>query len=260
LQGNPGATGATGATGPAGAQGPVGATGAQGAKGDTGATGAAGATGLQGPQGIKGDAGPTGATGSQGIQGLKGDKGDQGIQGVQGVQGLTGPGVPAAGGAGMILRKKTATNFDTAWVDLAAAQVSSIANPPAIAGSTNRMCGLGTSTYGPFLITPTASGKVLVIMSMVLVSDTASASVVAAMRYGTGTPPNNQALVPGAAILGASCVRSGAWAVNQAVPVTLTWFANLAAGSQYWFDISLQTGAGQSAWANGNYFSAVELP
>lgn len=73
-----------------------------GAKGDVGATGAAGATGAQGPTGAAGAAGATGATGATGPTGANG---------------VAGVGVPAGGATSQVLGKKTATDFDTQWVD-----------------------------------------------------------------------------------------------------------------------------------------------
>jgi hypothetical protein len=171
-------------------------------------------------------------------------------------------GVPAGGALGAILRKKSATDNDTEWKPLASAQVVSSLNPPEVVGTTGRMLGLGTATYGPFLITPTASGKVLVILSFGLISDTANAQIIVGIRYGTGTPPANQAIPPVSSILGSTFVRSGVWAVNQAQSVTLTWLATgLTVGTQYWFDLGMQAGAaGQGVSVAGNYFSAVELP
>lgn len=84
--------------------------GPKGDKGDTGATGAAGATGPIGPQGPIGPTGPTGPTGP---------KGDTGTQGIQGVQGAAGQGVPTGGAAGRVLAKTSATNYATAWVEMA---------------------------------------------------------------------------------------------------------------------------------------------
>ena len=50
--------------------------------------------------------GQTGETGAQGPQGIQGDTGPQGA---------TGPGVAAGGTAGQVLRKKSATAYDTEW-------------------------------------------------------------------------------------------------------------------------------------------------
>jgi Collagen triple helix repeat (20 copies) len=240
-------------------RGPKGDQGTQGSQGATGATGPQGPIGNTGPQGPQGN---TGNTGAQGIQGPQGPKGDTGAQGVQGPQGAAGLGVPAGGVAGAILRKKSATDNDTEWKPLASAQVASGLNPPEIVGTTGRMLGLGTATYGPFVITPTGSGKVLVIMSFGLVCDTANATVLVGIRYGTGTPPANQAIPPVSSLLGPTFVRSGVWAVNTSQSVTLTWIATgLTIGTQYWFDLGLQANAaGQGCSAAGNYFSAVELP
>lgn len=107
--GPPGATGPqgpAGATGPQGPQGGTGATGAQGPAGPQGATGAAGPQGVAGPTGPQGPAGPTGATGPQG---------PQGATGATGATGPAGPGVPAAGNAGDLLLKNSATDYDTVW-------------------------------------------------------------------------------------------------------------------------------------------------
>lgn len=52
--------------------------------------------------------GEKGATGATGATGAKGDKGDQGNAGV---------GVPGGGTAGQVLKKSSATNYDTEWAD-----------------------------------------------------------------------------------------------------------------------------------------------
>lgn len=52
------------------------------------------------------------------IVGQRGPQGEQGIQGIQGIQGetgATGQGLVTGGSTFQILRKKTATNFDTEW-------------------------------------------------------------------------------------------------------------------------------------------------
>lgn len=136
---------AQGPAGPAGPQGPAGADGAtgtpgadgqqgiQGVPGSAGAPGANGADGLDGVQGPQGDAGPQGiqgvqgnpgSPGSPGADGADGAQGNQGIQGIQGIQGVTGAdgadgangqGVPIGGTALQVLRKVSATDFDTEW-------------------------------------------------------------------------------------------------------------------------------------------------
>lgn len=45
----------------------------------------------------------------------RGETGPQGTQGVAGIQGPTGAGVPVGGTLGQLLRKKSATDFDTEW-------------------------------------------------------------------------------------------------------------------------------------------------
>lgn len=53
-----------------------------------------------------------------GEQGPAGIQGIQGLQGIQGVQGAVGIGVPTGGTTGQILKKNTATNYDTVWADV----------------------------------------------------------------------------------------------------------------------------------------------
>ena len=111
-----GGPGPKGDPGPAGAQGPAGATGAQGpagVKGDPGAVGPSGPAGAAGSAGPQGDVGPQGVAGPAGAQGPKGDKGDTGAAGPTGAAGL---GVPAGGGTGQVLAKKSPADNDTQWV------------------------------------------------------------------------------------------------------------------------------------------------
>ncbi len=123
-QGIPGSVGPTGAQGPKGDTGPQGPQGERGEKGETGEqgpqgpegpTGERGAEGPQGPKGEKGDQGPAGATGAQGVQGPRGETGPEGPQGEKGEK---GEGVPAGGAVGQVLRKKSATDYDTEWADV----------------------------------------------------------------------------------------------------------------------------------------------
>ena len=123
-RGPQGLKGDTGDVGPQGPKGDTGDVGPQGPKGDTGDTGPQGPQGIQGkqgiqgPQGEQGPAGPKGDTGPRGPQGVKGDQGPQGLQGEKGQKGDPGPGLVAGGTIRQILRKKSATDYDTEWVTL----------------------------------------------------------------------------------------------------------------------------------------------
>jgi hypothetical protein len=169
-------------------------------------------------------------------------------------------GLPAAGTINQILRKRSSTDYDTEWDSFGSAQVGAPSNPPGVAGTTQKMLGLGTATYGPFLFTPTFAGKALVIFAFGIQNDTANASCVAALRYGTGTPPVNQAAVAGTA--GPGYVRAGTWAANAIGSVTIPWFiTGLAVGTQYWFDMSIASGAaGQTCSCSSVSLTAVEIP
>ena len=137
--------------GPEGPQGPAGADGQDGADGAPGAPGANGADGADGKTvrngsgapagglGVDGDfyidtaasaiygpktsgawGSPTPLVGPQGQQGPAGADGQDGADGAPGAPGADGDdgvGVPAGGAEGQVLAKKTATDYDTEWVD-----------------------------------------------------------------------------------------------------------------------------------------------
>lgn len=117
--GSTGPTGPSGATGVQGIQGLVGMTGPSGPTGATGPVGPTGATGVIGPTGVTGPMGITGPTGA-GVTGATGAIGATGATGPSGSVGATGPtgvgiGVPSGGDTYSILKKNSATNYDTGW-------------------------------------------------------------------------------------------------------------------------------------------------
>ena len=136
-----GADGKDGKQGPQGIQGPPGQDGAQGPAGKAATisvsetvtgepgteaavenVGTANAASLKftiprGEPGAQGPAGPAGADGQHGEQGPQGIQGPPGRDGAQGPAGPAGKGVPAGGTAGQVLAKKSATDYDTEWVD-----------------------------------------------------------------------------------------------------------------------------------------------
>ncbi len=204
-------------------------------------------TGPQGPQG------PAGPTGPQGIQGNTGNTGSQGIQGPQGPAGSTGAagqGVPTGGTAGQLLLKQSSTNYDTGWKSFGATQ-DPFGTNPSITGTATKMFGIGA------VFTPTASGKVLVIL-VSMIQTTVAGLGQFVMRYGTGTPPATGALASGTTV--GYIYQTG----QGAAPDGATWSAvitGLTVGTQYWFDLS---GAGTGATSQTTiilpHFTIVEVP
>lgn len=80
-------------------------------------SGSVGPQGPPGPQGATGNTGDAGATGPAGPTGSTGSAGATGATGATGPAGATGAGIATGGAIGQVLAKKTATNFDTEWVD-----------------------------------------------------------------------------------------------------------------------------------------------
>jgi hypothetical protein len=186
-------------------------------------------TGPQGPQGPQGNTGATGAPGSTGA---------------------TGPGVPAGGSVGAMLRKRTATDFDTVWLPFATAQ-GALASNPAVTGATAKMFGVGQ------LFTPTATGKVLVMLNTQLQT---SGGFVAQMtlRYGTGAAPANGAAAAGTNVGNVYQTIAGATSDGVTLCAIIT---GLTVGVQYWFDFSgAGTNVGATTTAVLPVFSIAELP
>jgi hypothetical protein len=197
---------------------------------------------------------------------VKGDKGDPGAQGIQGNTGLTGPqgavgaagpGVAVGGAIGAILRKKSATDFDTEWKSYATLQTASNLSA-VIAGATAKHCGFGATAK----ITPTASGKVMVraIIGIFYTNPTGSYFTIGAGRYGTGAAPALNATPVGTAF--GNLIQSPASTVSgQVTYAEVTAILNLTPGTQYWFDIILNCNdAAATGNASAGQVIAYELP
>jgi hypothetical protein len=91
--------------------------------------------GPQGPKGDKGDTGPQGPMGPVGPSGAQGSIGPAGPQGIQGpagangTNGTNGVGVPAGGATGRLLRKVSATDYDTEWFNPTETAVILVSDP-----------------------------------------------------------------------------------------------------------------------------------
>jgi len=191
--------GPPGPPGPQGPEGPPGATGAQGPTGLTGATGPQGATGAQGVAGPPGGAPNWRGAWSAGATYAANDavsylgssyyapsavsagvtppaapwqviaqKGDPGATGSQGPTGATGAGVPAGGTTGQILGKTSATDYATAWVNLAATTFFDLteqaSNPAAPAAGTLRL--FAKTDHGLYVIDSTGALRRLDIVTL----------------------------------------------------------------------------------------------
>ena len=232
--------------------GPTGAQGTQGPAGATGATGPQGATGAQGPQGVKGDPGATGATGPQG------PIGNTGPQGIQGPTGQAGLGVPAGGVTGAILRKKSGTDNDTEWKPLASLQTAAVSNA-GTTSTTGVMAGLGKDI--PAVITPTATGKVLITLTGSVYNNTAAGLVNAVqLRFGTGAAPANNAAAIGTAVGGIASRGAMAAALGFVPLCLMAVVTGLAIGTPVWLDVVYAASGGGTVILSNVAFTAVELP
>lgn len=134
---------------------------------------------------------------------------------------------------------------------------SSPANPTGTASLTPVMMGLAQS------FTPTASGKVMIVISGTMFNSNDDRGGKAFLQYGTGTAPANGAAVTG--------TQAGNFAYyeeivfNQtnipfAMNAILFGGSKLNVGTTYWFDIALNTITGDTVSATNLSLSIVELP
>lgn len=134
-----GGGGGGGGAGPAGPIGPQGIAGVDGKTVRNGSGAPSGALGVDGdfyintaaetiygpktagawgsPTSLVGPTGATGPAGSTGLTGAQGAKGDKGDTGSAGATGPAGPGVPVGGTTGQLLAKKSATDYDTEFIN-----------------------------------------------------------------------------------------------------------------------------------------------
>jgi hypothetical protein len=164
--------------------------------------------------------------------------------------GAAGPGVVAGGALGAILRKKSATDYDTEWKTPSSAQ-GFVATNPSITGLARKMFGLSG------LITPSFSGKVLALISTSL-KCTVSFTGQAQMHYGTGAAPLNGQASAGTAIGSVFQPDSDGGQIGSTFCAVVT---GLTVGTQYWFDLEgVTTNAGASLVAVLPGVTLVELP
>jgi hypothetical protein len=193
--------------------------------------------------------------------------------GEQGPPGEDGAGVPPGGEADQILAKKTGADFDTEWVDpveialpnFAILQTFQINNIPGTTSATGRMMGLGSTAHGNCVITPTASGKVVITVAGFTFNTGSAGAVAGQMVIGPGLHgPNNGAVQPAGSFLVGAAIGRSAMGASVAVPFSVTCAAyGLTVGNPIWIDIMLQSlpgGTGQTATIAGVSVSAYEIP
>jgi len=110
------------------------------------------------------------------------------------------------------------------------------------------------------VITPTASGKILVTIGGTLQANNAIKVVAAQMRFGTGAAPINGAAGSAGAAIGPSSSYIDATAGSVA-PFSLTALVTGAAlGTPLWFDLAQWTAAGGSVSLLSVAAVATEIP
>jgi hypothetical protein len=164
----------------------------------------------------------------------------RGPQGIAGPPGSAGPGVPAGGAQGALLVKNSASDYDTEWdgpnvVTLPAASPAGITF-----AATPRMAGLGMQ------ITARRSGFLVVAFSGGGFNSAANAGYSVRMRYGTGTPPANNALVIGNVF--GPVVENNLMVANsiQAFAVQ-SGTSQFALATPIWFDLEIAVFVGGTA-------------
>ena len=130
---------------------------------------------------------------------------------------------------------------------------STPANPTGTTSTTGVMMGLAGSIT-------TRTGRVLVIISGTMKSDTANDGAQVQIRYGTGTAPTNGAALTGTAVgslqrLVASAVTSEEFPFSVSAVVT-----GLTGGTAYWLDVGLAAITGGTAAITSVSVAAHDTP
>ena len=129
-------------------------------------------------------------------------------------------------------------------------------NPAGTVSTAGVMMGLGATAK----LTPTGSGKLHVTVTGVLESNTANASVVVGLSYGTGAAPLNGAAIAGTAT-GAVAAKAGTFAQNTYFPFSLAAvITGRTIGTPLWLDLVLQSSGSATALVLLVTISAHEIP
>jgi len=155
----------------------------------------------------------------------------------------------------------TNTPANLAMVPITASKTVKPANPSTTVSLTLVMMGLGAAA-SPAVFTPTLTGIVRVTVVGVAGTNTGAVNYTMGGRYGTSTAPSNGAAVSGTAY----GVGAADWSIRSPAAGSGSAFAlseiitGLTPGTQYWFDIALDTSnASDAAFLQSVCFTFQEL-
>ena len=159
----------------------------------------------------------------------------------------------ALGSAGTHL---TSDGSNVTWKTTTTAQATP-ADPTGTTSTTGVMMGLGNS----ITITPSYSGKVMIIISGDIKNATNADGGKVQIRYGTGSPPANQAAVTGTTAGGfVNFNNANPGTANIQAPWTLNAIVSgLTVGTAYWVDVDLAAITGGTISIKNVSISIVEL-
>lgn len=132
---------------------------------------------------------------------------------------------------------------------------TAILSPTAVAGTTNKMFGLGSTAF----LTPHVTGKVRVAITAGAYYCTGGAYISQTqIAYGSGTAPANGAAASGTVIGSVVQTPTGPGTTVASLEALIT---GLTPGTQYWFDLAVvSNNAAASANAASVTVAAAELP
>lgn len=140
---------------------------------------------------------------------------------------------------------------------VARAYVTNKPNDPAgTTSATLVMMGLGSA----WTITPTSTGKTLVIVTGEVTTAVGAVAATVGGRYGTGAAPANAAAVSGTAFGGKADFTTTTAGAGVKAPFAVQEILTLTVGTAYWFDLALATANASDAGSVSNLsISAVEI-
>lgn len=168
------------------------------------------------------------------------------------------PATPASGKTKFFIdsTKKPSTVDDAGLVSLLVGGNTQYQATPSDPGATASTTGLMMGLTGT--ITPTLTGRILIMISGDVQNNTISDGAKMQIRYGTGTAPTNGAALTGTAVGG--LVNFLAAAAAQRVPIALqAVVTGLSIATAYWIDVGLAAVTGGTAAVKNVSISVVEI-